>query len=215
MHGWHPEVLAQRQQRVLERMGPLLTKRGFFLVGGTAIALHLGHRRSVDLDWFSPTLPDPATLADDLRTHGIRFVTTDVAPGTLHGTVGGVRVSMLRHRYPAIGSVRKFSRGIDIAGIPDLAALKLLAVAQRGAKKERGAKKDFVDIYALGKRADSLQQLLQWYRRKFAVEDDAHLIRSLSYFDDAQKERLPRMLWDVNWRIVKATIQRWLQDVPR
>ena len=87
--------------------------------------------------------------------------------------------------------------------------MKLLAVAQRGAKK------DFVDIYALGKQADSLRQLLRWYQQKFSVEDFAHLLSSLAYFDDAEKERLPRMFWHVSWRTMKATVQQWLENVPR
>src|SRR5437660_1652399 len=56
---WHPQILAHRQQRVLAQIGPALSRRGFFLVGGTAVALHLGHRRSVDFDWFTSERFDP------------------------------------------------------------------------------------------------------------------------------------------------------------
>ena len=59
---WHPEVLARRQERVLSEIGPLLTRRGFYLAGGTAVALHLGHRRSVDLDWFTAGKLDPVRI---------------------------------------------------------------------------------------------------------------------------------------------------------
>ncbi|MBI2806320.1 MAG: nucleotidyl transferase AbiEii/AbiGii toxin family protein [Planctomycetes bacterium] len=206
---WHPEILAQRQQRVLAQIGPALAQRGFYLAGGTAVALHLGHRRSVDLDWFAPELTDPERLAIDLREQAIPFATEDVAPGTLHGAVCGVRVSLLRYRYRMLSGLRTLPGGIPIAGRADLAAMKLLAVAQRGAKK------DFVDIYALGRRAKSLRQMLRWYKGKFAVEDVAHLLRSLAYFDDADRERLPRMLWDVRWRDIKETIQRWVRRVAQ
>ena len=170
---WHPEVLGRRQHRVLSQIGPLLTQRGFYLAGGTAVALHLGHRRSVDLDWFTSELPDPERLAEDIRDHGIHFVTGQVAPGTLHGTVRGVQMSLLRYRYPLLGGLRSWAGGVRIAARADLAAMKLLAVAQRGAKK------DFADIYALGQRSDSLRQMLQWYRKKYSVEDAAHLLISL------------------------------------
>ncbi len=61
---FHVEVLAPAQRRVLGRLGPVLTARGYYLAGGTALALHLGHRRSVDLDWFTPEpLGDPLGLA--------------------------------------------------------------------------------------------------------------------------------------------------------
>src|SRR5689334_2644874 len=103
---WHPEVLALRQQRVLARVGPVLTQHGFYLAGGTAVALHLGHRRSVDLDWFSAArLPDPLRLAQDLREQGVAFVTGQVAPGTLHGSVRGVRLGLLEYRYPLLASL--------------------------------------------------------------------------------------------------------------
>jgi hypothetical protein len=73
---WHPEVLAPRRQRVLARVGPLLTRHGFYLAGGTAVALHLGHRRSVDLDWFTAArLPDPLRLAQVRRDQVVAFIT--------------------------------------------------------------------------------------------------------------------------------------------
>ncbi|MBI3822478.1 MAG: nucleotidyl transferase AbiEii/AbiGii toxin family protein [Planctomycetes bacterium] len=205
----HPEILTRRQERVLAQIGPVLSHRGFYLVGGTAVALHLGHRRSVDFDWFTPERFEPLVLAQELREEGIPFVTDTVAPGTLHGNVGGVPVSLIRHNYPSLARPQRVLGGIRIAGRADLAAMKLAAVAQRGAKK------DFVDIYALGRRADSLRPMLRGYKKKHAIEDDAHLMRSLVYFDDADPERLPRMLWDVDWRTIKNTIRRWVRGVRR
>jgi hypothetical protein len=202
---WHFESLAHRQQRVLAKIGPLLSRRGFYLAGGTAVALHLGHRRSIDFDWFSPDdLPDPMRLASELVQEGIPLVTEQVAPGTLHGTVQGVRVSLLRYRYPLLVKLRTLPESIRIAGRPDLAAMKLSAVAQRGAKK------DFIDIYALGSRSLSLRRMIHYYCTKFNVSDIAHLLYSLSYFDDANLEKMPRMLWRTTWPRIKMRIQRWL-----
>jgi hypothetical protein len=207
---WHREILARQQQKVLAQLGPLLTQRGFYLAGGTAVALHLGHRRSVDLDWFTAeALSDTMRLAQDLREQGIPFVAGMAAPGTLHGTIRGVRVSLLEYRYPLLAALRPWRGGSRIAGRPDLAAMKLAAVAQRGAKK------DFVDVYALGHGRCSLRQMLRWYQEKYAVHDVAHLLYSLAYFDDADAERMPRLLWDVQWRTIKETILRWLHDVSR
>jgi hypothetical protein len=205
---WHLEILAKRQQRVLAEIGPNLTRRGFYLAGGTAVALHLGHRRSVDFDWFtSEGLDDPLQLAEELQQDGIAFVTDQVAQGTLHGSVCGVRVSLLRYRYPLLARTRLLNRETRIAARPDLAAMKLSAVAQRGAKK------DFVDIYALGKRSMTLDRMLQYYREKYSVEDLAHLLYSLAYFADADRDRLPRILWDVNWRTMKTSIQLWVRGI--
>ena len=205
---WHPEILGRRQKSVLAQIGAVLSRRSFYLAGGTAVALHLGHRRSVDFDWFTLDRFDPLQVAQELRDLGIPFVTEAESTGTLHGSVRGVQVSLIRHNYPFLAPLRVW-RGVRIAARADLAAMKLSAVAQRGAKK------DFVDVYALGKRSCSLRQMLQWYREKYAVEDIAHLLYSLNYFDDADGERLPRMLWDVRWRTIKETIRRWVQRVPR
>ena len=204
---WHPEILGRRQERVLAQIGPVLSRRGFYLVGGTAVALHLGHRRSVDFDWFTRESFDPLAVAQELREEGIAFKTEGVAPGTLHGLVRGIRVSLIRHNYPLLAGLRAWGGGIRIAARADLAAMKLAAVAQRGSKK------DFVDTYALGKRFDSLRQMLRCYQKKFAVEDIVHLLRSLAYFDDAEKERLPRMLWPARWRDIKDTIRGWLRAI--
>lgn len=206
---WHPEILTRRQLRVMAQLGPLLTRHGFYLAGGTAVALHLGHRRSVDLDWFTGNpLPDPLRLAQDIRGQGVAFVTGQIAPGTLHGSVHGVRVSLLEYRYPLLTALRPWPRGGGrIASRGDLAAMKLAAVAQRGAKK------DFVDIYALGNRSCSLQQMLCWYQEKYAVNDVAHVLYSLAYFEDADRQRTPRLLWDANWQAIKKTIRRWLRRV--
>ena len=206
---WHPEILTPRQRRVLALIGPSISRRGFFLAEGTAVALQLGHRRSVDFDWFTMDGFNPLDVAQELRDDGIAFTTGQVATGTLHGLVGGVRVSLIRHNYLLLAKLRNWHGGVRIAGRADLVAMKLAAIAQRGAKK------DFVDIYALGRRSDSLRRMLPWYQKKYALADFSHLLRSLAYFDDADPERLPRMLWDVKWRTMKTTIQRWVENVPR
>jgi hypothetical protein len=119
--------------------------------------------------------------------------------------VSGVKVSFLRYRYPLLARCGSW-RGTMIAGRADLAAMKLSAITRRGAKK------DFVDIYSLGKRS-SLKQMLQWYQTKHAVQDTTHALYSLAYFDDAERERMPTMFWEVTWPTIKDTIRYWLQNL--
>lgn len=203
----HEEALAAAQRRVLRRLGGATTPRGFYLGGGTAVALQLGHRRSVDFDWFSAVaLGDALTLARSLEADGLRVRVEQTGPGTLHATMSRVRVTFLEYRYPLLHSPLEWPEyGCLIASLDDLACMKLSAVAQRGAKK------DFVDIYAIGRRHRPLPELLRLYQRKYAVRDVGHVLRGLAYFDDAETERMPRMLWDVDWRTVKATIRRWVR----
>lgn len=204
----HPEVLSSSQKRVLAELGPFLSERGFYLAGGTAVALHLGHRRSVDLDWFTAErLPDPLLLAQQIRDFPVPFVPGQVEPGTLHGSARRVRQSLLEYRYRLLGPLSQWQRCARVASRRDLAAMKIAAVAQRGSKK------DFVDIYALASRSFSLRQMLSWYQSKYDIADVAHVLYSLSYFDDADRERMPAMIWKVKWPNVKDTIRTWVHEL--
>ena len=203
-------VLSRVQERALGRLGSVLGAMGaYYLVGGTAVALQLGHRRSVDLDWFTEgPIGDPLRLAREIQEAGIPFRTTSVERGTLHGSTWRVKVSILEYRYPLLKPVVAAPDfNCSMASLADLVCMKLAAVAQRGSKK------DFVDVYALGVQFAPLHEMLQLYRQKYAIADIAHVLYGLTYFDDADRERLPRMAWSVNWRSIKATIQSWVRDV--
>jgi hypothetical protein len=199
----YPKSLGERQKRLLRRLGPILTPRGFYLGGGTALALRLGHRRSVDLAWFTEQrLGDPLRLAQLLREAGIPLGTDRVDEGTLYGTVWGIQVSWLEYRYPLLQPCDRWRAfQCELAAQPDLAAMKLSAIAQRGAKK------DFVDLYALLIRGMALPQMLTWYQQKFGVQDTGHLLYSLVYFQDADRERMPRLLRPMNWKTIKDAIR--------
>jgi len=208
---FHETVLSAVQKRVLQQLGPVMTPLQLYLVGGTALAIHFGHRHSVDLDWFTgEQITDPMRLSQEIRDEGIPFLTGQIERGTLHGTVSGVQVSFLEYRYPLLNSPFSWPEfGCLIASLEDLACMKLSAVAQRGYKK------DFIDIYALGLKHCSLWDMLRLYQQKYSIEDIGHLLYSLTYFSDADRERMPKMLWDIDWRTIKKAIQEWVRDMVR
>ncbi len=203
----HEEVLALRQRKVLNVLSAQAARLGLYLGGGTAVALHLGHRRSVDLDWFSEVpVGDVTRLARTLGSDRMPMVVDQIGPGTLHGSVGGVRVSVLEYPYgllhpPAVWS----DYGCPVASLDDLACMKLSAVAQRGSKR------DFVDVYAVVREHRPLDELLGLYRRRYGIEDIAHVLQGLVYFDDAERDRMPRMIWDVDWKTVKQAVRGWVK----
>ncbi len=206
----HWDVLSRAQRRLLDQTSDFLVERGFYLAGGTALALLLGHRRSVDFDWFCETpLREPLLLANALESLQVPLVVDAVEPGTLHATASGVRLSLLEYRYPLL---RRPAASRDprlrIASLQDIACMKLAAVAQRGSRK------DFVDVYALGKRL-TLQRMLRLYRQRYGVTDVGHVIFALSYFDDAERERMPRMLAPWRWSLIKRTLQRRVGELVR
>ncbi len=203
------EGLPKKQISVLKKTGPELSSRQFYLAGGTALAVYLGHRISVDLDWFTSSPFDDAMLiAQSLRHSGIQFEIEQMSSGTLHGNVQGVRVTLWQYQYPLIQPLKHWGEmDCDLAALEDLACMKLSAIAQRGARK------DFCDIYALGTKCFSLREMLDFYQKKFAIQDIGSVIYALAYFDDAESERMPRMLWDVKWGDIKKTILKWVKDI--
>jgi hypothetical protein len=203
------EGLPKKQVNVLRKVGPQASSSGFYLAVGTALAIYLGHRVSVDLDWFTPNVfEDGMLVAQSLRNSNTQVEVDQVSPGTLHGGVNGVRVTFLQYQYPLLQPLNYWSEmGCNLASLEDLACMKLSAIAQRGARK------DFCDIYALGKKFFSLQEMLDFYQKKFNIRDIGSVLYGLVYFDDAESEHMPRMLWNVNWGEIKKDILEWLKKI--
>jgi hypothetical protein len=203
-----PEVLGTKQRQALRRLGPILSERGFYLAGGTALAMQLGHRRSVDFHWLTSSgISDPLRLAGDLKNAGIPITVEEVDGGTIQGVIEGGRLSLLEYRYPLLKRLSRVpAYTCRLASPADIAAMKLAAVSNRGAKK------DFIDIYALIESGHPLAELLAFYSKKYSVTDWGHVLYSLAYFEDADQEGMPSMLWKVDWRTIKRRIQETVRQ---
>jgi hypothetical protein len=201
------EVLPHTSRNILQLLAPFVREQGFYLGGGTALALYLGHRLSRDFDWFTnQPIKDPLKLRQNLQDRGVPFHLYQIDRGTLQGAVSGVRISFFEYRYPLLKKLLVLPEtGIRIASLPDLAAMKLSAIAQRGSKK------DFIDIYALGLSHFPLKKIVSFYRKKFSIQDIGHVLYALTYFDDADKERMPSMIWKVDWKTIKKATQDWIR----
>lgn len=182
------EVLAQLQRH------PVLDP--FALAGGTSLALRFGHRMSVDLDFFSELHFDPVSLAENL-TIGPELITGQ-AKGTLQVVIDQVKVEFLKHAYPQIAPHESIDN-IRMWSLPDVAAMKLNAIVNRGSKK------DFYDMAALlGKY--SIETMLGFYKEKYNPASMLMIIRSLSWFEDADLEPDPVALSGTSWAKIKETI---------
>ena len=203
----HESVLTAAQTRVLRAVGPLARRAGFYLAGGTAVALRFGHRRSEDFDWFAPALPRPDALLSDLQAQGLPLQETQIETGTLISRIEGVKVSFFEYRYPLLDSLDPWPEyDTDIASPRDLGAMKLLAIAQRGSRK------DFVDVYELLENGAALRRMLEDFREKFKT-DPVSALRGLTYFDDAEKEPMPGMLNTVEWQAIKRAVESSVREV--
>ena len=114
----HESVLTAAQTRVLRAVGSLARRAGFYLAGGTAVALRFGHRRSEDFDWFAPVLPRPDVLLSDLQAQGLPLQDTQIEAGTIISRIEGVKISFFEYRYPLLGSLDSWSEyDTDIASL--------------------------------------------------------------------------------------------------
>jgi hypothetical protein len=205
----YESVLTDAQKRVLRAAGPFARRAGFYLAGGTAIALRFGHRRSEDFDWFAPALSRPDALLSDLQAEGLSLQDTQIEAGTVIGRIEGVKISFFEYRYSLLDSLSQWPEyDTAIASVRDLAAMKLLAVAQRGSRK------DFADVYELLQSGVVLRGMLEDFREKFKT-DSISALRGLTYFDDAETEPLPEMLKPLDWRELRVTLEQAVRDVAR
>ena len=193
----HEDTLTKNTKHVLESLSQAGLTKDFYLAGGSALALYYGHRFSVDLDWFAESFSYTPVFREKLSKLGKLSVESE-GEKTFNGALNGVKISFFEYPYPLISSKTQYKDNIYLASQPDIAVMKLEAVARRGTYK------DFVDIYFLLKEYN-LDQLLDFLRKKFTgVEyNETHLLKSLTYFEDAKKSEFPEMIKPVNWEDIK------------
>lgn len=206
--GIHVDILTDAQREVIAHLGKALAHTDFYLAGGTAVALQLGHRSSMDLDWFVDKLGDPEILFRRLTSCDIDFEVQSVSPETVYIKVNTIEASFMGYDYPLIQpKVFWPEYGIHLAGLDDIACMKLSAIALRGSRK------DFVDLHYLITHIRSLEDYLQLYVKKYKNRDIGHVIRSLVYFADAEGEPPLKMIKPVIWKKLESDFEQWVKDL--
>ena len=201
----HTEVLPDHSLELLKIISPILTKEGFYLAGGTALALQRGHRISVDLDFFSEDAFDPNALARLLgKVTASSPTIIQQTSGSLCMALADTKVELLHYPYPHIIPPTTIA-GILLASLADITAMKLSAATNRGSKK------DFIDIATLLD-SFSLHEMLSFHQIKFPSTDIFTVIKSLTYFDDAEQEPQPRLLDHQTWENVKIRLLQAVAD---
>ncbi|HPJ79699.1 MAG TPA: nucleotidyl transferase AbiEii/AbiGii toxin family protein [Prolixibacteraceae bacterium] len=170
--------------------------KDFYLVGGTSLALQLGHRKSVDIDLFSGDSFNPVQLSG-LLEEKLGFQVQYIHRNTLKGIISGVFVDIITHNYPLIKPVNLVDN-IPLASPEDIAAMKINAITGNGTRV-----KDFIDIYFLLKEY-SLAEIFNFYREKYSTGNDFHALKSLTYFDDVDSAAWPEMVAEKNLTFTKV-----------
>ena len=194
----YPETLSKETSTVLNQLKGSVSE--FYLAGGTALALELGHRISVDLDFFSRTNFSTREIADRLKTKG-RLEISSQDKDTLNGSLDGVKVSFFQYPYKLLFPTKEYG-GVALADERDIAAMKILAIS------DRGSNKDFVDFFILLK-TYSLDDILKFFNMKYGDYNYnmLHILKSLAYFSDADLDPEPVYIHAINWTDVKEVIR--------
>lgn len=167
------------------------------LVGGTALALQLGHRKSIDLDFFGTVDCEAEYLRESIA--GIASLTILKESPHIHiYIVDGIKVDIVNYKYPWLDDV-VLEQGLRLASVSDIAAMKITAIIGRGTKK------DFIDIAFLLHHF-SLEEILHFYAAKYNDSSVFMAMKSLAYFDDAEADPMPDMFVNQSWQQLKAYI---------
>lgn len=192
------ETLSKETKKALEILGEAELLSDCYLAGGTACALQLGHRISIDLDFFIEKEFDSKKIIRALQKLG-SFELDQESWGTILGQFNDVRFSFFVYEYPILFPHKEFAK-IHLADLRDIAAMKIDAISSRGIKR------DFIDLYFICQSGLTLSEILDFYDRKYGegVSNRVHIQKSLVYFEDADASEEPKMIKKFNWDQIKS-----------
>lgn len=169
-----PQILTQNQIKLIGEVN-FLKFPPYYLSGGTALALQIGHRTSLDFDFNSQNKFDSKSLFPHAKT-------ISRSGDTLQVEINGVNLSVFYYPYNLIDDLVDF-KGIKLAGLKDIAAMKIIAIIQRARQR------DFIDIYYLIQKLglnsviESVYKKYPWY-----AENNQIIFHALTYFEDADAD---------------------------
>jgi len=204
------DPLTPAQRALLEKLrdDPDRALAGFYLAGGSGLAIRLKHRRSLDHDFFRQEVFTPTVLRETLARVCGPLTPLQLKKGTLSVRIGDVKASFFQYPYPLLEAVETIGGLFPTAGLLDIALMKLTAIA------DRGLRKDFIDLYAILQAGVRLEDVFARLPDKFPGADYQVYAfrRALTYFEDATDEPLDLLSDKLDW----AEIQRFfLREVAR
>lgn len=198
---WHLEALPSATKKALDKLSSQewLRKSKWYLAGGTALTLHAGHRSSVDLDFFIPQTDfNSGKLLKHFENEDWQL--TLLKEGTIFGELSSAKVSFIAYPFfvPSKNVVRYGA--VRVLEPRDIAVMKLIAISQRGRKR------DFIDMYWYAKNVEPISDVILRLHNQYPhIEHNYHhIIKSLSYFADAENDPEPTLFFKASWRQVKS-----------
>jgi hypothetical protein len=203
----HTETVEPVTLDLLKKLMNLDKLKDFALVGGTALSLKFGHRKSIDLDMFSSATFENQELKDYLAENFESYESSvpNTAPGVF-AYIEGVKVDFVKYHFHSMIRPLEIIEGIRMASDEDIAAMKIFAILQRAKKK------DFWDINLLLNKF-GLEKVVSFYREKFPENQMLISIsQALLYFDDVENDEDPVSLQNITWDQVKSGIKKHVNN---
>ncbi len=199
----HLECLPAKGQKALGWFKNIAAKKHLVLAGGTALALQLGHRISVDLDFFTSDAFSTESMIQEIKRFKLDYQILQEEEGSLTAIVNGVKVSVFKYHYP-FTDLKVRIKGIPVAGILDIASMKVIAITQRGAKR------DFADLYFILQDTPFRKVAVNMIRRFGAERVNPLLIgKALVFFDDAEGDPEPQYLREKpEWKDIRKFFKK-------
>lgn len=204
--GFYPDTIPSATKDLLVDLKRIPDIQNFYLSGGTALSLQLGHRESEDLDFFSKNSFQPELLQHRLSTLG-KLEDVSLNEGTLNLFIRGVKLQFLYYPYNLLEEIIPWN-GIFVSSIIDIACTKLITISMRGSKK------DYVDLYVILQKLP-LPMLFTKLEEKYKETDYnmPHILKSLVYFADAEEQPMPKMHMQLSWEEVKNFITQEVKKI--
>lgn len=199
----HYETVDEGTLGLLKQLQSLDILSEMRLVGGTSLALQIGHRKSIDIDLFGILNVEFDILIDELKTLG-EVVLLKNSKNIHSLLINDIKVDIVNYNYKWLTNKMTIDN-IYFATIEDIAAMKLNAIMGRGSKK------DFIDLYFILKNY-TLTTLMDFYSKKYHDGSIFLVLKSLAYFDDADEQEMPFMFHNTSWQTIKNNIKKALAN---
>jgi hypothetical protein len=196
-----PSIIAPKTFSLIQELQSMSDLEGFYLVGGTALALQMGHRNSVDIDLFCRENFDDTKIMEFLN---LRFQSVSEVfrrPNTIICLINNVKTDFIKHDYKMLMPVVT-EESITMLSKEDIAAMKLHAIVQSGKRL-----KDFIDIYFL-LQYFSMEQMIHYFSEKYTYSNPMIALKAVNFFDDIDENiDPPKLLQPLTTEQIKKRIQ--------
>lgn len=203
-----PNIISSQTLKLIQDLQRLPALKDFYLVGGTALALQLGHRNSIDIDLFTQndfTVEEIEELLKPL----FPYTSTLSRKNTILAVVNNIKTDFIKHSYPHILPPIT-EEGISFLSKEDIAAMKFHAIIQSGKRL-----KDFIDVYYL-LHDFSLQQMLAFFTQKYTYSNSMIAMKALNFFDDIDENiDPPKLIRPITVAQIRRRIQEATQKPSR